>query len=238
MFIVIVVLLLATAVSLNGAKPIPTISEQFILKTTEVDNGNVIVRQTLIWDVKNQRSHMIADGQLAHGHLEEITRCDVGWTSGYGLILGGPPGTNVSSWECKNRTLNPSPSTCQWSPFFDFPANATYVGKEEITWHNGTTVSCDAWTYWAMNQQYKFSTLFDKAVPARSSLIYTANPSAHLYHIDFTDFSAGSPPLVDFNPPKGIHCPNATDYEQHVVAQSTTTTNVHNVHSLLLLLKF
>ena len=161
-------LLLATAaVSLNDAKPIPTISEQFILKTTEVDNGKVIVRQTLYWDVVNQRSHMIADGQLSHGHLEEITRCDVGWTSGYSLILGGPPGTNVSSWVCKNRTLNPSPTNCQWGNFFDFPANATYVGKENITWHNGTTVSCDAWTYWAMNQQYKFTTLFDTSIHYR-----------------------------------------------------------------------
>ena len=220
--------------AVSFAKPIPHISEQFIVKTTEIDNGTVIVRQTLIWDVENQRSHMIADGKLSHGHLEEITRCDVGWTTGYSLILGGP-GTNVSSWECKNRTLNPSPSTCQWSKFFDFPTNASYVGKEEITWHNGTgPVTCDAWTYWTMNQQYKFYTIFNTAIPARSSLIYTANPGYHLYHIDFTDFSAGSPPLEDFNPPKGIHCPNATDYkqeqEQEQVAQSTT----NNVRHLLL----
>ena len=34
--------------------------------------------------------HMVADGVVSHGHLEEIMRCDVGWTSVSVNILSAP----------------------------------------------------------------------------------------------------------------------------------------------------
>jgi hypothetical protein len=73
-------------------KSIPTISEQFSLNTIEIDdtnNGTVSVRQTMYMDQTNRRSHMIADGDLCQGHLEEINRCDAGWLADYNWWSGG-----------------------------------------------------------------------------------------------------------------------------------------------------
>ena len=213
------------------SKPIPTISEQFSVKTTELDdtlNGTVSVRQKLEIDQLNRRSHMTADGLLAHGHLEEIIRCDKGWKTGYALTLGGPPGTNVSEWQCTNQTLNPSPSTCQWSNFWDMPSNASYVGTAVLKLHNGTTVHCDSWEYWVMNDKFVFSAIVNTSIPIRTAKVFTRHTGYHLWHIDFTDFISGSPPINDFNPPEGIKCskpsPLSSDWLNHL--NKTTVTQV------------
>jgi hypothetical protein len=200
---------LSTIAMAANAKPIPSISNQFFLKTIEIDdtnNGSVSVHQTIIVDPINQRSHMTADGPLSGGHLEEITRCDVGWKMGYSLTLGGPPGTNVTEWQCTNRTLNPAPTSCQWSNFWSFPMNSSYQGEEEVTLYNGTKIKCDLWNYWDSNEEYSFNTLLDTAIPVRTAKIFTAVAGYHLWHIEFTDFSSGSAPVKDFDAPQGIHC--------------------------------
>ena len=92
----------------KSTKSIPTIAEQFTLRTTEIDDtnhGTISVQQTIFFDRTNRRSHMVADGTLCQGHVEEIIRCDAGWTSGYTLTMGGPPGQHPSQWDCTNRTL-------------------------------------------------------------------------------------------------------------------------------------
>ena len=211
--------------SIANAKPIPSISNQFFLKTIEIDdthNGSVSVRQTIIVDPIQQRSHMTADGPLSGGHLEEITRCDVGWKTGYALTLGGPPGTNVTEWQCTNRTLNPAPTSCQWSNFWSFPMNSSYHGVKDITLHNGTTMKCDEWKYWDSGEEYSFNTLIDTAIPVRTAKIFTAVPGYSLWHIDFTDFSSESAPVADFNAPNGIQCvppPPAPAIEDTTVPQ-------------------
>jgi hypothetical protein len=235
MFSTTVLLLSTTIATIATAKPIPNISNQFYLKTTEIDdsnNGSFSVHQTIIVDPTQQRSHMTADGPLAGGHLEEIRRCDVGWTSGYILTLGGPPGTNVTEWQCTNQTLNPAPTSCQWSNFWAFPANASYQGAHDITLYNGTKVNCDEWQYWNSNEQYSFNTLIDTDIPVRTAKIKSSVPGWHLWHIDFTDFSVESAPVSDFNPPKGIHCvPPPPDQTTTTTTATTTLSNLASVVS-------
>ena len=200
-------------------KSIPTISEQFSLNTIEIDdtnNGTVSVRQTMYMDQTNRRSHMIADGDLCQGHLEEINRCDAGWKSGWQITIGGPVGTNVSDWSCTNHTLNPDPKDCVFSPFFAFPSNYTYIGIQNITQHSGTVVEVDAWMWWetspgaSFSEKWQFYTLVNTAIPARIAKIYTPKVGFHLWHIDFLNFVSGAPALSLFNAPKGNTCPPAT----------------------------
>ena len=64
------------------AKPIPTIPEQFTLHTTEVDDTNhgaISVKQTIYFDTKNRRSHMVRD--LSLFLLFSIQSCFVFLTS-------------------------------------------------------------------------------------------------------------------------------------------------------------
>ena len=213
--------LLSSSICRTAAtKPIPTISEQFSLYTTEIDdtnNGQVTVHQSLYFDIKNRRSHMIADGILCQGHLEEINRCDNGWKTGWTVTMGGPPNTNASTWQCTNHTLDPSPQDCQFSPFFSFPSNASYVGVQNITHHNSTKMlQTDAWMWWetppggTQSEQWMFHTLVNTAVPSRIRKVYSPIQGFHLWHIDFTKFVDGPPSLSSFNPPVPNQCPPAT----------------------------
>ena len=241
----LLLLVLSTSARITNAKPIPSISNQFFLKTTEIDdtnNNSVSVHQTIIVDPIEQRSHMTADGPLSGGHLEEITRCDVGWKTGYALTLGGKPGTNVTEWQCTNRTLNPAPSSCQWSNFWSFPMNSTYQGIEDINLHNGTKIKCDEWKYWDSGEEYSFHTLIDTAIPVRTAKIFTSIPSYHLWHIDFTDFSGGfSAPVSDFNPPRGIKCippppalPGLVDLpDKNVPWREASAASLHTLSTLV-----
>ena len=64
------------------AKPIPTIPKQFTLHTTEVDDTNhgaISVKQTIYFDTKNRRSHMVRD--LSLFLLFSIQSCFVFLTS-------------------------------------------------------------------------------------------------------------------------------------------------------------
>ena len=196
----------------KSKKSIPTIAEQFTLRTTEIDDtnhGTISVQQTIFFDRTNRRSHMVADGTLCQGHVEEIIRCDAGRTSGYTLTMGGPPGQHPSQWDCTNRTLfHLSPSTCPFAPFFSFPDNATYVGVTNITQHNiSFPVVCDAWMFWKAGEQWMFYAQKDASVPARIQKIRTFHSTNHVWHIDFTHFAPGPPePLSVFAPPSSVTC--------------------------------
>jgi len=63
----------------------PIYSEQFIVQTKEYSSsGDLVLNETLDWDVIARRTHMKAEGSiLAGGVLEQINRCDAGWETGW-----------------------------------------------------------------------------------------------------------------------------------------------------------
>jgi hypothetical protein len=97
---------MAVHVRVVAAAPAPTLpvfSETFAVNTVEMDDttNTMTARQTIIKDSVNKRSHMIADGSLAHGHLEEFMRCDL-HPMGYMLEMGGPAGETPAQWQCEH----------------------------------------------------------------------------------------------------------------------------------------
>ena len=73
-----ILLLCAAAV----VPPLPHPTSVFTAHTIEYDdtlNGTLIVKQTLYRDNDAKRQYMIADGSLAHDHLEETMRCELQW---------------------------------------------------------------------------------------------------------------------------------------------------------------
>ena len=54
------------------------ISNTFTVHTVEYDeSGSIIAKQKISRDAQLKRQYMTADGELAHGHLEEAMRCDL-----------------------------------------------------------------------------------------------------------------------------------------------------------------
>ncbi|KAJ1417350.1 hypothetical protein B484DRAFT_400853 [Ochromonadaceae sp. CCMP2298] len=185
-------------------KPPPTISENFLVYTNEVDEGNsTIVEQTLAFDQDARRSNMYAFGSLVKGALQQIRRCDI-HPSGWWSSAGGPD-VDPSTWQCSNMTISligELPRNCEFNDFWGLPP-MKYEGTEEL---NG--IVGDMWTYWAAEEQYAFYTLVDQAVPLASGKIYS--PSSSLWTIFFYGFQSGPPPLQAFEPLSGSDCPDAT----------------------------
>ena len=125
----------------NALQP-PEISEQFSVNITEVDDttGSVSLRQTLFFDMVRKRSHMVADGTLVGGHLEQIKRCDLR-PQGFFIDIQGT-GTNASEWRCFNSTIKNPTSDCEFEPFWSVPSNATYDGTSPC---DGDRL-CDTWS--------------------------------------------------------------------------------------------
>ena len=144
---------------------------------------------------------------------------------GYMLAMGGPPGTNASQWQCVNRTIDPSPSTCVINNFWSFPSNASYVGVKQVVQQGQKSgVECDMWSYWLASEEYQFFALANKSVPVRISKVKTAHPGYHRWHIDFFDFKPGSPPLKDYAVPTGVKCENATSIDSEQARALATST--------------
>ena len=143
---------------------------------------------------------MTADGTLTKGHLEQIERCDLGPGSFF-LNIGGP-GSVPSGWQCHNQSIA-DPSDCQFNPFWDCPANASYTGVVSCDFGPGL---CDTWTYWMAGEKYEWWTAKDAAVPVRIAKTRPnpAHPGWHRWHLDFSNFTSGPPPLSDFEPPRGL----------------------------------
>eukprot|EP00040_Diaphanoeca_grandis_P041076 m.262473 g.262473 ORF g.262473 m.262473 type:complete len:249 (-) comp45766_c0_seq1:174-920(-) len=185
----------------QAPKPIPIISEQFVVYTNEINGDGVqVVNQTIVQDIKARKAFMAADGQMVHGHLEELTRVDI-QPLGYLLMLAGPT-EDPSSWSCQNSTLNSSEYS--FGDFWASPPNASsgYVGVETITTKEMGTVECDRWNYWDLGEQYSFFTRVNEPTPVRTGKIFTSIPGYKLWHIDFSRFKAGVPPQTFFDPEK------------------------------------
>ena len=91
---------------------------------------------------------MSAVGSLVGGVEQQIKRCDLhplGWFA----VVGGP---SLDSLMCKNVTVDPDPTKCQWSSFWGVPANASgpqvVEGKE-----CGAFPSCMRWSFWDSHEQ-------------------------------------------------------------------------------------
>uniref|UniRef100_A0A6T9YJL2 Uncharacterized protein n=1 Tax=Bigelowiella natans TaxID=227086 RepID=A0A6T9YJL2_BIGNA len=181
------------------------LSEQFTCRLVEIDDtdgGVITVNETLVEDPTNRRSRMVADGPLLQGgHIEQIRRCDIE-PKGYFIDIHGNADTAPSSWSCRNESIDPSPSSCQWSKFWDIPANAT---------SNGTTLVINgeealAWTYWDDGAQFSIYATPNGSVPLRLAKLSVTVPGQHLWHYDIFDFRPGKPDISLFDPTPGVVC--------------------------------
>ena len=164
MVVIFTLLYLLTAANAAEIDPsFPSYPNQFIVKTTEFSSiGEQILNQTLDWDTTQRRTHMKAEGiMLAGGVLEQVTRCDVGWETGWfaqadtsdpmnvratsdiiSLELERPPSRynfmryscaqDPSTWECTNTTRNPDQDSCQMGDFWEAPPLYQFKGNETI----------------------------------------------------------------------------------------------------------
>ena len=192
--------LIATA-AVFAAAPFPDYSETFTVKTVESNpTEGVIVRQTIIRDstsVDTHRSMMQAEGTLVQGVLQQIVRCDIhplGWFAN----IGGP---NKSALQCTNMTRDPSPSSCQWSPFWTAPSAANVSSQDVVL--NGT--ACTRWEWWDAGQQWAF--WGTATTPLRSAKIFTPHAGWSVWAIDFHSFVAEPAPLHAFAALPGADCP-------------------------------
>mmetsp|Transcript_28621 Transcript_28621/g.39932 ORF Transcript_28621/g.39932 Transcript_28621/m.39932 type:complete len:223 (-) Transcript_28621:274-942(-) len=196
-------LLVVVPLLLRADQPNP--SEQFTCRLVEVDDtqgGVITLNETLVEDPINRRSRMVADGPLlSGGHLEQIRRCDIE-PEGYFIDIQGAADTAPSSWTCRNESVDPSPSTCQWSKFWDIPANATSNGTTLII--NGEEAV--AWTYWDDGAKFSFYATPNGSVPLRIAKLSVTSPEQHLWHYDIFDFRPGKPDISLFDPTPGVVC--------------------------------
>jgi hypothetical protein len=201
-----ILLLCAAAV----VPPLPHPTSVFTAHTIEYDdtlNGTLIVKQTLYRDNDAKRQYMIADGSLAHGHLEETMRCDFK-PFGFALEMHGDEGSQPSTWQCQNDTIKSS--SCTFPSFWDFPYdNFTFAGEVDYN----KTLKANRWTWWDASEdehddqahldQHEFLTTLDGSTPLRLGKLTSVLPQ-HRWHIDFVSFEAAPPPLSAFDPPAGL----------------------------------
>jgi len=141
---------------------------------------------------------MVADGRDIGGHLEQLTHCD--GSVGYMLQVSRPAGSNTTA--CQNMTL-PDTRTglCQFTPFWDFPANASYQGVDtSVRAANGA--ACDWWMYWAEHEQYALWA--DGSTPVRTGKLFTTVPGYLPWNITFYNFTSATPPASMFYPPRDL----------------------------------
>lgn len=184
-----------------AAAGVPYVSSQFSVVNMQIDDtldGELMVQQVIIEDPINKRSKMVAQGALVNGFLEQIVRCDGPLSpEGYLTQLTGP---NVNDTMCVNQTVNE-----EWSNFWSWPSNATYLGKEAPPKFKE---KYDAYMYWDNSEQYKvyLAQRNDSAtgesynVPIWSGKVFTSVSGFHLYHMQWVNFIPGPPPVASFSP--------------------------------------
>ena len=194
--------LLLMAAPMAGAAPLPNISSTFTVHTIERDDesNTTIAKQTVARDTHLKRQYMVADGALAHGHLEEAMRCDL-HPMGYALAMHGAEGSAPSTWQCTNDTI--APDLCTFGDFWALPSNATWDARVQ---YNASLVA-NRFVWWEEGEEHEFIATVDGATPLRIARV-TAIPPHRRYHIDWIGFTAASPPLSAFTPPAGLpKCP-------------------------------
>jgi hypothetical protein len=204
-----IVALVVCCISSSVNAFVPNISSQFIVNNRQIDDteGKIVLEQLLVFDPINRRSKMTAQGSLVSGFLEQVVRCDGPQSPiGYMLQLSG---ASVQTAGCLNQTINE-----EWSNFWSFPANASYIGKDIVP---NTTFEYPCWMYWQDSEQYKVyvdirrspSTGEKEHIPIWSGKVWTNKPGYHLYHDEWLNFKAGPPPLSAFVPEGDVsHCQN------------------------------
>ena len=136
-------------------------------------------------------------GALVQGVLQQIVRCDIhplGWFAN----IGGP---NASALQCTNMTRDPSPSSCQWSPFWAAPVAANVSSQDVVL--NGT--ACTRWEWWDAGQQWAF--WGTATTPLRSAKLFTPHAGWSVWAIDFHSFVAEPAPLHAYAALPGADCP-------------------------------
>lgn len=188
----------------------PPYSESFTVETLEstFNSQQPTVQQLIAQDNITRRSMMLAQGPLVHGVLQQIKRCDIhplGWFAD----IGGP---SMEQLECKNTSINSDPNDCQWTPFWEIPANASGPTPDKL---NGT--KCGRWDWWEENERHSFWGTSEK--PLRIAKVWTPHPApVTTWYIDFSGFSDVPPSLSEFDPVPAAGCTPART--------STTATEV------------
>ena len=192
------------------APPLPVISDTFTVHTREYDqSGSMIAHQTIARDSERKRQYMIADGKLAHGHLEEATRCDIS-LMGYMLSMHGAEGSSPSSWKCINHSI--ASDRCTFSYFWELPTNATWAGQVQFN----ETLAANRFVWYEAGESYESLATLDGHIPLRIGRTAAIAPHRR-YHIDWIGFSATVPPVSAFVPPVGLRaCTPSTDAEHAV----------------------
>ncbi len=202
------------------ASPFPVYSEQFTVKTHEYDaGGNLVLNQTLAWDLTARRTQMVAEGSLVGGGvLEQIMRCDTVPDPGFFVqaVASSATLSDPSSWSCTNTTVDSDPSSCQLGSFWENPAVSVFVGNETID-----GVECGKWEYRGQSSLYAFWGTAE-APCATAELDGAANSSSYVWMLTFSDFVAGAPAFPDaFEVTDGVECPSPSTPSS---SSSTTTT--------------
>lgn len=194
------------ASKIGAAPPRPACSETFSVATVEVDdtlNGSISVRQVLRREsaARQHRSFMSANGSLAAGAEEQVLRCNFHPT-GWLVVAGGKDVTNLSSWSCKNQSVDSDPQHCQWNPFWSaLPQNASYAGEEVADGRKA-----HRWNYWMNGEQWAEWASLDGKSPVATGKVWTSVPGYHLWRILWRDFDPSPPPLAGFDVSPGINC--------------------------------
>lgn len=197
--LLVIVLVVTATACMTAASGVPYIPAQFSVTNVQVDDttGAFDVVRHIIDDPINRRSKMTATGSFVDGFLEQVVRCDGPLSPmGYFLQLSGP---DVNNTMCVNQTTE-----VQWSNFWSFPANATYLGKEYPPLYSQ---QFDCYMYWDDEEQYKvyLDTRMSSSgatynVPIWSGKVFTAKAGYRLYHMQWVNFQAGTPPISEFTP--------------------------------------
>ena len=188
--------------------PLPHPTSVFTAHTIEYDdtlNGTLIVKQTLYRDNDAKRQYMIADGSLAHGHFEETMRCDFK-PFGFALEMHGDEGSQPSTWQCQNDTINRSSRTFRQAGTFlttisPLRAKSTTIKRQGkpldvVGGERGRAKGSGPSRSARVSYHSRWNT------PLR--LGKTSVLPQHRWHIDFISFEAAPPPLSAFDPPAGL----------------------------------
>lgn len=224
----------ATAAFSCVSAGVPYISENWLGRSVEVDDTEnvAVLRQSFFSSLTHHRLKMTASGSLTGGYLEQVTRCDYPWS--------GANGARGIFTQVADTSLTPtSNAACQtinmtdfeWTPFWDFPANATYMGKAVPPKTN--LPAAHLWAFWEDNELAHFYAAVNTSAPVDRSVtplwlgkVTVNNPDHHTWHIEYFGFEAVEPAASDFTPtiPPGVKCvPQASSSSSSSVLSTKKT---------------
>jgi hypothetical protein len=212
----IVALTVASTLALAG---VPPLSEEFRFSSDEYDDTtkSVSLRQTIAQSLRTFRLFMRAQGQLVGGFLEQLTDCSKSPDGKNGTFteIGG---CALPSASCVCQV---SPISMQWTPFWDFPPNATFMGKKAPP--SGSYPPLPMWQYWDEGDKYE---LFMNQTAAGwapvwygKTVVSPFHPTYHKWHFEYFDYVIGTPSDEYFVPvvPAGVKCTSSAQPPQRFI---------------------